>query len=60
MYVSGIPLQLHFAKNAKRFSKKMRRDFHLYFLLPVSRESIVFRSNFRNGDFDGFTRFEVF
>ena len=31
----------------------------LNFLLPISRESIVFGSNFRNGDFDGFTRFEV-
>ena len=30
-----------------------------YFLLPISRESIVFGSNFRNGDFDGFTRFEI-
>ena len=30
-----------------------------YFLLPISRESIVFGTNFRNGDFDGFTRFEV-
>ena len=33
--------------------------FFFHFLLPISRESIVFRSNFRNGDFDGFTRFEV-
>ena len=30
---------------------------HFYFLLPTSRESIG--SNFRNGDFVGFTRFEV-
>ena len=30
-----------------------------YFLLPISRESIVFGTNFQNGDFDGFTRFEV-
>ena len=30
-----------------------------YFLLPISRESIVLGSNFRNGDFDGFIRFEV-
>ena len=30
-----------------------------YFLLPISTESIVFGSNFRNGDFDGLTRFEV-
>ena len=30
-----------------------------YFFLPISRERIVFGSNFRNGDFDGFTRFEV-
>ena len=27
-----------------------------YFLFPIS---IVFGSNFRNGDFDGFERFEV-
>ena len=33
-------------------------NMHFYFLLPISRESIVFGSNFRNGDFDGFTRFE--
>ena len=32
---------------------------HFYFLLPISRETIVFGSNFRSGDFDGFTRFEV-
>ena len=30
-----------------------------HFLLPIRRESIVFGSNFRNGDFDGFTCFEV-
>ena len=30
-----------------------------YFLLPISIESIVFGSNFRSGDFDGFTLFEV-
>ena len=30
--------------------------FFFYFLLPIRRESIVFRSNFRDGDFDGFTR----
>ena len=30
-----------------------------YFLLPISRENIVLGSNFRNGDFDGFVRFEV-
>ena len=29
-------------------------SFH--FLLPISREIIVFVSNFQNGDFDGFTR----
>ena len=27
--------------------------------LPINRESIFFGSNFRSGDFDGFTRFEV-
>ena len=31
----------------------------VYFLVPISRESIVFVSNFQNGDFDEFTRFEV-
>ena len=30
-----------------------------YFLLPISRESIVFGSNFRSGDFDGFTSFDI-
>ena len=30
-----------------------------YFLLPISRESIVFGWNFRSWDFDGFTRFEI-
>ena len=34
--------------------------FPFYFLLPIyGRESTVFRSKFRNGDFNGFTRFEV-
>ena len=30
-----------------------------YFLLHISTERIVLGSNFRNGDFDGFTRFEA-
>ena len=30
-----------------------------YFLLPISKENIVFGSNFRRGDFDGFMRLEV-
>ena len=30
-----------------------------YFLLPISRESIVFESNFRTGDFDAFTGYDV-
>ena len=30
-----------------------------YFHSPISRESIVFGSNFQSGDFDGFTLFEV-
>ena len=34
-------------------------SFSFYFLLPISRESIFWGSNFRSGDFDGFTRFEV-
>ena len=33
--------------------------YNYYFLLPTSRERIFFRSNYRSGDFDGFTRFEV-
>ena len=33
--------------------------FIYYFLLPISRKSIVLGSNFRNGDFDGFADFEV-
>ena len=37
------------------FSKIVVTDF----LFPISRESVVFGSNFRSGDFDGFTRFEV-
>ena len=37
----------------------MKELIVFYFLLPVSRESIVLRSNFRNGDFDAFTRFEA-
>ena len=32
---------------------------NFYFLLPISRESIALGSNFRIGDFDGFTPFEV-
>ena len=32
--------------------------FFFYFLLPINRESTVFGSNFRNGGFDGFTRYE--
>ena len=35
------------------------KHWYFYFLSPLSRESIVFGSNFRNGDFDDFTRFEV-
>ena len=32
---------------------------YFYFLLPIHRESIVFGSNFRSRDFDGFTSFKV-
>ena len=54
-------------QNVKGFSQyfcfKLRGNMRIknvyYFLLPISRESIVFESKFRNGDFDGFTRFEV-
>ena len=34
-------------------------NWSYYFLLPICRESSVFGSNFRNGDFDGFTCLEV-
>ena len=33
---------------------------HFYFLLSISRESIVFESNFRKGDFDGITHSKAF
>ena len=33
--------------------------FFFNFLLPMSKESIVLVSNFQNGDFNGFSRFEV-
>ena len=49
----------HVYKKDHRTQWCMTGNEHFYFLLPVSRESIVFGSNFRNGDFDGFTRFEV-
>ena len=32
---------------------------YYYFLLPIRRESTVFRSNFRSGDINGFTRSEI-
>ena len=31
--------------------------FFLYIFSPISREFIVFGSNFRSGDIDGFTHF---
>ena len=35
-------------------------NFPFYFLLPIhGRESVVFGTNFRKGDFEGFTRFEA-
>ena len=39
--------------------KKLHKITYYYFLIPTSRESIVFVSNFLSGDFDGFTCFEV-
>ena len=33
--------------------------FPFYFLLSISRDSIILGSNFLNGDFNGFTHFEV-
>ena len=35
------------------------KNLFFYFLLPISRESIVFRLNFRNDDSDRYTRFEI-
>ena len=51
--ISNLNENLVFFNNEIHFC-----DF-FYFLLPISRESIVFGSHFRNGDFDGFSRFEV-
>ena len=47
----------HMIQAIQNYKKKESNYF--YFLLPISRESIVFGSNFRSGDFDGFTCFEV-
>ena len=68
---NGWELNLHYTQNIllKRnngsynflklsFLQLMNFTFY-YFLLPISRESIVLGSNFRSGDFDGFTRFDV-
>ena len=44
------------------FYFKFREDRALFLLSLTHRwygESIIFESNFRSGDFDGFTRFEV-
>ena len=64
-----MKLEFHSAKNkvtilVRMYLQKSVSEFQIYieyyyFLLPISRESIIFGSNFRNGDFDGFTRFEV-
>ena len=36
-----------------------QETLNFYFLLPISRESNIFGSKIRNGDFDGFTLFKV-
>ena len=48
------------AMNPKRLKKKLTLldELHIFYFL-LSRESVLFRLNFRSGDFDGFTRFEV-
>ena len=46
-------------QNPKLFKEEKIIKLSFYFLLPISRESIIFRSNFWNLDFDGFTRLEV-
>ena len=47
----------HNFQNLTYYSGTLGKNY--YFLLPISRESIVLGSNFRSGDFDGFTCFEV-
>ena len=56
MKVKSVKIKNVFYKTVHTTSLAAR---HFYFLLPINRESIVLGSNFRNGDFDGFTRFEV-
>ena len=52
---SALCLQVHIAY--QQFSiyptREEGKHFLFYFLLPISRENIVFGSNFRNGGFDG-------
>ena len=56
---------LNITESISMFLKHLNKDQSssaispFYFLLPISREFIVFWSNFRNGDFDRFTRYEV-
>ena len=45
---------IYWDSQIKFIEKRTKTIF--YFLLPISRESIAFASNFRNGDFDGFAR----
>ena len=57
----SLKIGLHFPMRFEHHGSKVNiyfLVFYYYFLLPISRESIVFGSNFRNGDFDGFARFE--
>ena len=60
---SGVAFHKTFSQPALRRKKifiiALFSRLNFYFLLLLSRESIVFDSNFRSGDFDGFTRNEV-
>ena len=56
---SNVKVSLNL-KNALSYEKlEMKNYFNFYFLLPISRISIIFGSNFRSGDFYGLTCFEV-
>ena len=63
MFVHEVPIHHSFMAeksiNYQRIIYKLSKVFHaiqyFYFLLPISRESIILGSNFRSGDFDGFT-----
>ena len=59
---SMLPIKFLLSNNRIELFHLSNIELHVerfYFLLPISRESIVLGTNFRNGYFDGFTRFEV-